>query len=155
MGVADRKWQFFSYDVNKAVKFSDYYMDCAPKIAELLAVGVQVHIFYGDQGYTCNWEGGLGWMQKMEWKGQDGFNKARLAKIEYGEIKRFENLRLDLSRSRTQDTESAWIDPTLPWTCSTSFWLTPDVAFMGEAFKKNPAYNLITGYQLLFCFFGD
>ncbi|KAJ3089746.1 hypothetical protein HDU96_003653 [Phlyctochytrium bullatum] len=42
-------------------------------VAELLEDGIKALVYAGDADYVCNWISNLGWLEAMEWSGQEKF----------------------------------------------------------------------------------
>jgi len=59
----------------------------------VLDSGVKVLAYHGDRDWICNWEGGLGYTNNVEWEGKKEFNLAKVKDIGYGMMKEFKNFR--------------------------------------------------------------
>jgi cathepsin A (carboxypeptidase C) len=60
------------------MKFTDEdrLVPFSPVIAQLLASGLRVLVYYGDKDLVLPWNGGLQWMWQMNWSGQANFQKS-------------------------------------------------------------------------------
>ena len=72
------EWQSCNFNVNRAF-MGDWMKNYQYQIPDLLAHGIRVLIYAGDQDYICNWLGNQAWAKAMEWPGKDAFNKAKMA----------------------------------------------------------------------------
>jgi len=70
-------WQSCNFKVNHMF-MGDWMKDYQTQIPDLLAAGVRVLIYAGDQDFICNWLGNQAWTRAMEWPGKSAFNKAKL-----------------------------------------------------------------------------
>ncbi|GAB5585821.1 hypothetical protein Unana1_00721 [Umbelopsis nana] len=71
----------------------------APQVAEILAAGIRVLIYAGDQDCICNWVGNKAWLLELDWTGKKGFQETEdeewfswLTQQPAGEIRSYENL---------------------------------------------------------------
>jgi len=77
LGVGSRKWS----DCNRGVAMSfelsgDWMHHYQQMLPPLLADGVPVLIYAGDQDYICNWLGNQAWTLALEWPHKAAFNAA-------------------------------------------------------------------------------
>ncbi|KAI9204358.1 Alpha/Beta hydrolase protein [Polychytrium aggregatum] len=95
-----RKFEGCSNSVGGAFLGSgEGYWTSADHVSELLAQNIKVLVYAGDADWICNWIGNEHWLEKMEWRGQDGFLSAgNLPWISYttgsraGTLRVYENL---------------------------------------------------------------
>lgn len=85
-----RKWVTCNTTIWKKM-LSDMYLDASLKLKEVLDADIKVLGYYGDKDFICNWEGGLQWMNSLEWSGQNEFNNANVKNVQYGLKKTFKN----------------------------------------------------------------
>merc|ERR1711976_747884 len=76
LGV-NKKWT----SCNRAVQLlfsgaGDYLINYHQLIPELGDDGIEALIYAGEMDYLCNWCGNKAWASKLEWSGNDAFNKA-------------------------------------------------------------------------------
>lgn len=71
--------------------YSDQILSVSKVFRNILAAGVDVLGYYGEYDFICNWEGGLAWMNAVDWKYKKEFNTAAVKKNDYGLIKRHKN----------------------------------------------------------------
>jgi len=71
------QWQSCNFKVNHMF-MGDWMKDYQTQIPDLLANGIKVLIYAGDQDFICNWLGNQAWTKAMEWPGKAAFNKAPL-----------------------------------------------------------------------------
>jgi len=69
-------WESCNFEVNHAF-MGDWMKSYQNQIPDLLAHGIRVLIYAGDQDYICNWLGNHAWTKAMEWPGKADFNKAQ------------------------------------------------------------------------------
>jgi len=74
LGV-DMKFQSCNLIVNKAFTL-DFMKNYHMLIPPMLAAGIDVLIYAGDQDFICNWLGNEKWVQKLEWGHTQEFNAA-------------------------------------------------------------------------------
>jgi len=84
-------WESCNFKVNHMFQ-GDWMKDYQTQIPDLLAHGIRVLIYAGDQDFICNWLGNQAWTLAMEWPGKDGFNAAAVAgwgtpDKKYGELR--------------------------------------------------------------------
>jgi len=77
LGTQDHKWE----DCNKAVAIQfelsgDWMKNYQQLIPDMLADGIRVLIYAGDQDFICNWLGNQAWVLAMDWPHKDDFNNA-------------------------------------------------------------------------------
>lgn len=75
----------------------DHEIDLSTKVPEILAKGIEVLIYSGDQDFICNWMGGHAWTENLKWSGQKEFQKQELKEFEIdgvaaGAVKSHQNL---------------------------------------------------------------
>lgn len=67
-------------DCNMAVNMmfrGDWMKDYEQQLPDLLADGIRVLIYAGDQDFICNHLGNKAWTLQLDWPGKDAFNGAR------------------------------------------------------------------------------
>jgi len=74
LGV-DMKFESCNLIVNKAFTL-DFMKNYHMLIPPMLAAGIDVLIYAGDQDFICNWLGNEKWVQKLEWGHTKEFNAA-------------------------------------------------------------------------------
>merc|ERR1712232_630564 len=103
LGV-DMKFESCNLIVNKAFTL-DFMKNFHMLIPPMLAAGIDVLIYAGDQDFICNWLGNQKWVQALEWEHKAEYNAAAKkpylvsgkevgakAGKEVGELQSFENL---------------------------------------------------------------
>jgi len=60
----------------KLVFAGDWMLNFAYDIPALLGAGHRVLVYAGEYDFICNWMGNHGWMQALQWDGQQAFNNA-------------------------------------------------------------------------------
>lgn len=73
LGV-NKPWENCNYVVNMQFVF-DFMKNYDQLIPQLLADGVRVLIYVGDQDYICNWIGNKHWVLNLDWHGSEKFNQ--------------------------------------------------------------------------------
>lgn len=54
----------------------DWMRDLSTKVPDILASGVRVVVYHGEDDFICNWYGGAAWTNALSWPGQSAFNSA-------------------------------------------------------------------------------
>lgn len=70
LGVGDRRWEACSPSVYQDM-MGDWMKQYDNLLPEMLADGVRVMIYAGDQDFICNWLGNRRWVDALEWHGAD------------------------------------------------------------------------------------
>lgn len=70
LGVGDRRWESCNMDVH-ADMMSDWGHNYDVVLPEMLAAGVRVMVYAGDQDFICNWVGNKQWVDVLPWHGAD------------------------------------------------------------------------------------
>ncbi|KAF4733626.1 hypothetical protein FOZ62_022163 [Perkinsus olseni] len=52
-------------------------------LPDLLDGGMRVLVYAGDRDLMCNWMGNQAWMDELDWRGGDGFRRARPVEYEF------------------------------------------------------------------------
>merc|ERR1712232_1397857 len=60
----------------KLVSHGDWMLGFQQDLPPLLAAGLPVLVYFGDQDFIVNWMGGQKWTNAFEWPGKAGFNAA-------------------------------------------------------------------------------
>ncbi|KAL4436655.1 hypothetical protein ABPG75_003794 [Micractinium tetrahymenae] len=68
LGVGDREWEACNMDVHSDM-MADWGHNFDTVLPELLAAGVRVMIYVGDQDLICNWVGNKQWVDALPWAG--------------------------------------------------------------------------------------
>lgn len=76
LGVGDIKWQSCSTDVYMDF-LGDFMRKYDEKLLPLLADGLRVLIYAGDQDLICNWLGNQRWVDELQWVGAAEWAQAR------------------------------------------------------------------------------
>ncbi len=66
LGVAGKTWTYTADAVNNAMLY-DNLKDYSTGLKDLLAQNISVTLYYGDNDFTCNHEGGLAWLAELGW----------------------------------------------------------------------------------------
>jgi len=95
LGV-DMPFQSCNFVVNKAFSL-DFMKNYHMLIPPMLAAGIDVLIYAGDQDFVCNWLGNEKWVQALDWYHSKEFNAAaktpyKVSGKEVGELQSFANL---------------------------------------------------------------
>lgn len=61
-------------------------------VESILDKGLKVLIYNGDKDYICNWEGGLAWVDSLNWTFSKEFRETKMVKRQGGEYKQINNL---------------------------------------------------------------
>merc|ERR1712107_220801 len=82
--------------VNKAFSL-DFMKNYHMLIPPMLAAGIDVLVYAGDQDFVCNWLGNEKWVQALDWDHNKEFNAAaktpyKVSGKEVGELQSFANL---------------------------------------------------------------
>ena len=91
LDLKKQTWETCSEEVGNAMA-KDYGSDVTPKVQALLSAGKKVLIYNGEYDYSCNWMGGLSWIQAMDWEHKEEFNNSDFSNIGFAESIRVENL---------------------------------------------------------------
>ncbi|CAK0855727.1 unnamed protein product [Prorocentrum cordatum] len=96
LGV-DKNFESYNLIVNKAFSL-DFMKNSHMLIPLMLAAGIDVLVYSGDQDFICNWLGNEKWVQALEWDHKQEFNAAvktpyKVFGKEVGELQSFANLR--------------------------------------------------------------
>ena len=75
LGVSGRTWTECSTSVHMLLT-EDWMQNLEIRIPTILASGVQVLIYAGDQDFICNVEGNRRWVDVMQWQHADAFASA-------------------------------------------------------------------------------
>ncbi|CAK0811744.1 unnamed protein product [Prorocentrum cordatum] len=76
LGVS-RHWESCNMMVDvQFVQAGDWMVNYQGLIPDLLADGIKVLIYAGDQDFICNWLGNMKWTQKLDWPHRADFNVA-------------------------------------------------------------------------------
>lgn len=70
----NKPWESCNFSVNMQFAF-DFMKDYDQLIPELLADGIRVLIYVGDQDFICNWLGNKKWVLDLDWSGKEKFNQ--------------------------------------------------------------------------------
>ena len=75
----DRNWE----DCNQGVAISfelsgDWMQSFETSLPDMLADGIPILIYTGDQDYICNWLGNQAWARAMDWPHKAEFNAAEV-----------------------------------------------------------------------------
>ena len=62
----NKSWVYTSEEVNAAMMY-DNIVDYSSGFTELLAKNIAVTLYYGEKDYICNYEGGLQWLNELNW----------------------------------------------------------------------------------------
>jgi len=63
-----RPWEPCNMTVNiPFVTSGDFFKDLRPQVIELLAAGVGVLVYNGDDDFMCDWVGSKWWMENLDW----------------------------------------------------------------------------------------
>ncbi|KAF4695578.1 Kinesin-like protein kif24 [Perkinsus olseni] len=73
---AEKEWEAVSIEVYKTLTPKDFLQTYDNLVPPLLAMGLKVLIYAGDQDYPCNWLGNRAWTEKLEWDHRDDFQLA-------------------------------------------------------------------------------
>ncbi|KAF4657698.1 Kinesin-like protein kif24 [Perkinsus chesapeaki] len=73
---AQKEWEAVSLEVYKTLTPQDFLQTYDDLVPPLLAMGLKVLIYAGDQDYPCNWLGNRAWTEKLEWKHKADFRLA-------------------------------------------------------------------------------
>jgi len=73
-------WEECNGKVHSALN-ADWMTNLEIGIPTVLAAGVRVLVYAGDQDFICNWLGNSRWVHKMKWSGQEDFNAASMMKF--------------------------------------------------------------------------
>lgn len=90
LGVSGITWKTFSFKVYIAMLL-DWGVSASQHVAQMLATGVKVLIYYGDKDYLCNWLGGAQWVSNMDWPHREEFNALNFKNIGFAKSKRLGN----------------------------------------------------------------
>lgn len=72
------RWKECNMRVNEELLLAgDWMLNFATDLPEVLAAGVRVLSYAGDQDYICNYYGQSEWMDRLRWSGQQHFRDAR------------------------------------------------------------------------------
>jgi len=87
LGTQGHKWA----DCNRAVAMAfelsgDWMKDYQQLIPDMLADGIRVLIYAGDQDFICNWLGNQAWVLNMDWPHKEDFNNAAFANWTAGDL---------------------------------------------------------------------
>lgn len=76
LGVSPKapKWQSCNMKVHLQM-MGDWFADLEEVIPAMLADGVRMLVYSGQEDFICNWFGGRDWVSKMVWPGQSAYNK--------------------------------------------------------------------------------
>jgi len=61
------KWEYTNLDVNNAMLY-DNFDDYSSGFTDLLSRNISVTLYYGEKDYICNYEGGLAWLNDLNWQ---------------------------------------------------------------------------------------
>jgi len=75
LGVGDRKWASCNMLVNEMFR-GDWMQHFQIVFPEMLAAGIRVLIYAGDEDFICNYMGNKAWTLAMDWPNKDAFNAA-------------------------------------------------------------------------------
>lgn len=74
------RWKECNMRVNEELLLAgDWMLNFATDLPEVLAAGVRVLNYAGDQDWICNYYGQAEWMDRLRWSGQQHFRQARNA----------------------------------------------------------------------------
>jgi len=77
LGVAGHSWVDCNRFVDLLLVFAgDWMLNFADDVPLLLANGVNVLVYSGEDDFICNWYGGNAWTHALQWPGQSAFNAA-------------------------------------------------------------------------------
>ena len=77
-------------DVYKKL-YSDMIKPSVQLFDNILKSGVDVLTYYGEYDFICNWEGGLSWVNNVDWQYKKEFQESPVKLVDYGLIKRHKN----------------------------------------------------------------
>eukprot|EP01066_Platyproteum_vivax_P016382 Platyproteum_vivax@DN7102_c0_g1_i4.p1 len=77
LGVEGRAWQECDPTVYAFMQ-PDWATSMLHAVSEILASGVRVIVYSGDQDYICNWYGGLAWVNAVVFDGSGEFGKKEM-----------------------------------------------------------------------------
>ncbi|KAG8467967.1 hypothetical protein KFE25_007019 [Diacronema lutheri] len=77
LGVGEDRaaWTDCNMEVNARFQ-GDWMKDYQQQLPDLLAAGIRVLIYAGDQDFICNWLGNKAWTLELPWAGKAAFNGA-------------------------------------------------------------------------------
>ena len=88
---AKKPWVGVNVTVWQQLAPIDFLHSFQALIPPILDQGIKVLIYAGDQDYICNWLGIKAWTDKMDWEGQEEFNRAETKHWVGGTVKYHKN----------------------------------------------------------------
>ncbi|KAG5925572.1 hypothetical protein E4U42_004151 [Claviceps africana] len=101
LGVEVESYDSCNFDINRNFLLQGDWMKPYFRLVPQILDQIPVLIYAGDADFICNWLGNQAWINKLEWSGHDGFNKAESKGInvasskdgkDYGKLKSHGNL---------------------------------------------------------------
>ncbi|PHH63583.1 hypothetical protein CDD81_5675 [Ophiocordyceps australis] len=85
LGAEVDSYDSCNMDINRNFLFhGDWMMPYYRKVPGILEE-LPMLIYAGDADFICNWLGNRAWTDKLEWKGQEEYSKAKTLKLKFGQ----------------------------------------------------------------------